>query len=397
MVCEKKRFNYNFILLLAIPYLIPNGLVQFSFYSIVSKLKYFSIIFILLFICQYGKIKINRLARDWFVFSLALIVITSIKGGDIVGSIKQGVDIIFPLLWADLCLEYDHRKTLKLLHGYYSMIAILNFILIILFPSGIIETTSTNAVNLLGDDNKMLFTLLPAMGISFFYILTYREKKKRQKLLIVTALIYMISVAYIWAVTGLMAFLLVLIMYFVDRHSETAKKVFNLRNCVIAIAVIFYLAVFSNSFQEGVIGRFITDVLNKPVNFSGRTTLWVQAVAKIMKAPITGYGYGQENIYAFSFSGASGLLSGFSCHDGYLRLLLEGGIVILCLYVIIHFNLYRNCKRIWKNNDSIHILVFAMTGFLLGCIFEAEYYSFLYLVLLGVLYGSRNMEESRVK
>ena len=381
---NNKNSIFNLLIILAIPYLVPAGLTQFSFFSVISKMKYISIAIVLMLTFRNGKIRVNKFVFNVFLFDVVLLVITTFKGADIIGCLKQGIDMLFAVLWIYICLRINSRRILRFLHRYYLLVAILNFILIVIFPSGIIQTASTNAIKLLGDDNKMLYTLLPAFGISFYYILTYYENNKK-KVLVITALIYFSSIAYIWAVTGILAFILVFTLYYFDQHSEWARKLFNLRNCIIAIAGIFYLAVFSNSLQEGVFGNFITNVLNKPINFSGRTTLWIQAVDKIFNSPMLGYGFGEENVYAFSFSGASGILSGFSCHDGYLRLLLEGGAVIMVMYLLIYYRVYRDCRQAWSKNKDIHILAYAATGFLLGCIFEAEYTSFIYLVMLAIL------------
>lgn len=384
-----KKTDLYFLMLIAIPYLLPPGLAQFGFYSIVSKLKYISIAIVFILILSKKKITLNKLAFYFSIFSLTLILITFFKGGELLDCIKQTVNILFPIFWIEICLSLNKKKTLKYLTYYYFFIAVLNFLLIIIFPVGIINIGSANALNLVGDDNKMLFTLLPAMAICIVYVLTYSAESKIRRNLIIIISVFMASEVIIFAATGVLSFFITIILFGLDRHSKIAKKIFSLRNCIIAIIVLFYLFVFSDIFEKGVFANFITYVLKKPVNFSGRTTLWSQAITKIMQKPIFGYGYGTENIYTFSFITQSGMLSGFSTHDGYLRILLEGGIVSLILYLNIYIKLFKVCKSSWKNNSNIRIIIFATFGFLIGCIFEAEYYSIAFLLMLGILYDSR--------
>lgn len=386
---QAKKSNLYFLLLIASPYLLPPGLAQFGFYSIISKFKYISITIVFILILRRRKMRLNKLAFYFGIFSLVLIVITFFKGGELIDCIQQGVDILFLIFWIEICLGLNRKKTLKYLTYYYSFIAILNFAFIIIFPAGIIETSSANALNLAGDDNKMLFTLLPAMAIGIVYVLTYAKESKIRRKIITVIIIFIASEVIIFAVTGVLMFLATIILFILDRNSKVAKKIFSLRNCVIILAILFYLVVFSDVFEKGLFADFITYVLQKPVNFSGRTTLWTQAIIKIAQAPIFGYGYGTENIYAFSFITQSGTLTGFSTHDGYLRILLEGGIVSLLLYFSIYIKLFKACKSSFKNNANIRIIVFASLGFLIGCIFESEYYSVTYLLMLGILYDSR--------
>lgn len=390
MIKNGKISNYHILLFLAIPYLIPAGLTSLPFFSVVAKIKYISITFVLLIIIKKRVVEVNTLLAQIAAFLIALISITALKGTDILSAVKLSVDMLFPVLWASILLAMNSRRFIGFLTKYYTTIAVLNFVLIILFPQGIVKTTSVNAVNLLGDDNKMFFTLICGLGISLYYNQKYDNKRKAVSVAYI--LIYIASLIKIWAATGIVSMTIVLLIWYFDCHTEIAKRIFTLRNIVIAVGLFFYLAVFSNVFQQGVFADFMIDVLHKNVTFSARTTLWAQAIPKILASPLFGYGYGVDTIYAFSFTGAQGVLGGFSCHDGYLRLLLEGGFLLLILYALIYIRLYRSIKVTWEMDQESHILVFCLAGFLIACIFEAEYMSFLQMVILEIIY--KNGKES---
>ena len=50
-------------------------------------------------------------------------------------------------------------------------------------PEGIIATQSSNKTFLIGIDNKMVFTLLPILGISIFYIEKFLPSRNRKEIL----------------------------------------------------------------------------------------------------------------------------------------------------------------------------------------------------------------------
>lgn len=392
VVKKSTSANYIFLLMLAIPYLLPPGLASLPIYSLVSKMKYLSILCVLLIAVKHGRFKINRFHLSIIGFGFALVGITFVKDSDSVSAIKAVMDMLFALMWSGKMLEYSEKKTLKLLTYYYSLLAIMNLVLIIRFPDGIVETPSVNAMNLMGDKNKMVFTLICGLGISLYYAQKFSPIKTAKKYSVLFIIIFTSSLVKTWAATGIVATLLMLLMFYFDNHVEVAKKIFTIRNIVVVVGIAFYLVVFTKFFQQGIFAEFMVNVLHKNANFSSRTTLWTQAIAKIWSSPIWGYGYGTDSVYDFSFSGAQGILSGFSCHNGFLRILLEGGIVLLLLYMNIYLTLYKSIKTFGTENTYIRVLVFSMAGFLVACLFEAEYTGFLYLVMLEIINFSKRSE-----
>ena len=116
---QAKKSNLYFLLLIAIPYLLPPGLAQFGLYSIISKFKYISIAIIFILILHKRKMRLNKLALYFGIFSLALIIITFFKGGELMDCIQQSVDILFLIIWIEICLGLNRKETLKYLTYYY--------------------------------------------------------------------------------------------------------------------------------------------------------------------------------------------------------------------------------------------------------------------------------------
>lgn len=393
---DNRRNNNNIMLLflVAIPYLVPAGLGSLAIVDILYKLKYASIAVILLLTLQKVKIRLNMLVVNLLLFTGCMILITIAFGGDIIESFKRMADIIFPVLWMNLMLKRDARGALRFLILYFGLLALINLVVIIILPNGLTATMDVNKMYLLSVDNKMIFTLLPMLGIALFYIDMYRTRQK--KLYNLYAIIVFTSAIFlIWNATGVVVVLAMLFCWLCDRYSISFSKFFTIRNGIIFLLIVLYLAVISDVFQTGILAMFITEALHKPVTFSGRKTLWVQALQLIGQSPVFGYGVESEVLRSFSFSTSSGVISGFSSHNGFLRILLEGGIVALVLYFNIFIGIHRYCRTILKNYESVRILSYSMLAFLIACIFEAEFYSTTFMFLVALLfYTPRLLKQS---
>lgn len=384
---EEKRRNQNNIIILflaVVPYLVPAGLGSLPIFDLLYKLKYVSIITIVL-IAFKKRVKLNMLVVNLLLFTGSMICITIMLDSNMLESFKRMTDIVVPVLWMNLMLKLNARRTLKFLIIYFGMLAVVNLIVIILLPNGLTATMDVNKMYLISVDNKMIFTLLPMLGIALFYIEMYQYRYKFAYNLY-AIIVFASAVFVIWNATGVVVVASMLLCWICDKYELWISKFFTIRNGIIFLIIVIYLAVISDVFQTGILGMFITEVLHKPVTFSGRKTLWVQALQLIEKSPFLGYGVDSEILSSFSFSTSAGLLTGFSSHNGFLRILLEGGILTLALYFNIFVGIHRSCRTILKKYESVRILSYSMLAFLLACIFEAEFYSTTFMFLIALLY-----------
>ena len=385
---QNKSYDANtlFAAIAIIPFLVPNGLQTFSFMRIVYDLKYLS--FIIIALLTFGNGKIRRKGNDLILaiisFALIMIVISALQKTNVADAVTRMFNLLFPVLWINYMLKRCERKTLRGLIIYYAILSIINCGIILVNPEGIIATQSSNKTFLIGIDNKMVFTLLPILGISIFYIEKFLPSRNRKRNIAIATVIFASSLLAAWAANGMMAVLIMFFLLYFDKKGF--EKFLNLRNGIIAIGVICFLVVFSNFFSQGLFAEFITNVLHKDVTFSGRSVLWAQTLKLVYQSPIYGYGIGSDVSNSFYFWSKGEIISGFSTHNGYLRILLEGGIIALVSYVMIYVVLYKSCKSIWNQNRGIRVLTYCTLGLLLTFIFEAEFYSTSMLFVLGMIY-----------
>lgn len=383
---EASKNNVIFAAIAIIPFLIPNGLQTFSFMRIIYDLKYVS--FILMFLLSFGNGKLRKRGNGLIIaivtFSLIMVIISAIQKTNVSEAVTRMFNLLLPILWINYMLRNCERRTLRGLIIYYGILSVINCLIVLINPDGIIETQSSNKTFLIGIDNKMVLVLLPMLGISIFYIEKFLSTRTRNRNIFIAIVVFTSSLLAAWAANAMMAVVIMLLLLYLDEKG--LENFLNLRNGIIAIGVICFLVVFSNVFAQGVFADFITGVLHKEVTFSGRTVLWAQVLTLVYKSPVWGYGVGSDISNSFYFWSKGEIISGFSTHNGYLKIMLEGGVIALIAYILIYVVLYRSSKSAWNNDKGVRILTYCVIGMLLTFVFEAEFFSTPMLFVVGMIY-----------
>ena len=369
--------------------MIPSGLLYISgFFSVLASIKFIFFPFLILFCMNNGKARISKFMFSVILFMLTLLIITIYKNGDVTAAIKQFIDYLYPIFWMEHILDNYERPMLRLILQYFGLLCVANVLIAVILPEGIARS-GTNIIYLLGLDNKISFTYIPIFALSLMYIEKFCNKDRKLLFYIISIIVFTASNVLVWAVGGLMGFSLMLMLWFANFYMSklhTLRKLINFRSCIIAVAIVCYLVVFSKIFQKGILADFIVNVLHKTVSFSSRTVLWEQAITKVKKSLYIGYGLTKTTLFDFAFFNRNGILKGFSSHNGYLRLLLEGGIVLLVMYFNMLFSVTRGKIKECSEHKEVQALIFGTAGFLLACIFEAEYCSAYFLMLLTAIH-----------
>ena len=383
MIKDKAKIVFTFIALS--PFIVPSGLQYFYATQIVYSFKYISFLYaIYLFYAEKYYKKNNFLFITFGFFFLTLIISSILNRIGFLDAVKNMLNILIPILFFDCLISKYEKKVLEVFIAYYGILALFNFITIILYPDGIVASVTSNKNYLISVDNKMVYTLLPSCGITLFYIERFSKSHCQILKIIITIMFFSLSLLVVWTATGVMAFFLMIFLLILNQTK--LKQFLTLRNGLIFVGVVCYLCVFSKIFSKGVFGAFITDFLHKDISFSGRTILWAQALSRIKKSPLIGYGVNSPIERSFYFMEQGEKILGFSAHNGYLRILLEGGIFALVAYIIVYIALYKKSRKMWNIDNGIRILAYCVYGILLTFIFEAEFFSTPFLFLLTLFY-----------
>lgn len=130
---------------------------------------------------------------------------------------------------------------------------------------------------------------------------------------------------------------------------------------VITILVVFMQnVVFYSSFLEAVFGKDAT--------FTGRTTLWAQALIRIAANPFIGGGHISEGDTSFLF-GKEDIWFGVSCHNIYLDTAVETGLLGLALYLIILLYIGRKVDE-YSQREKTALFASLYLIFFIACNFE---------------------------
>lgn len=130
---------------------------------------------------------------------------------------------------------------------------------------------------------------------------------------------------------------------------------------VITILVVFMQnVVFYSSFLKAVFGKDAT--------FTGRTTLWAQALIRIAANPFIGGGHISEGDTSFLF-GKEDIWFGVSCHNIYLDTAVETGLLGLALYLIILLYIGRKVDE-YSQREKTALFASLYLIFFIACNFE---------------------------
>ena len=136
------------------------------------------------------------------------------------------------------------------------------------------------------------------------------------------------------------------------------------------------LLVLQISIENSYVVYFIEDVLHKDLTFSGRVSIWIEAVDMISRSFLFGYGMRSMEWYDFHFNA-------LTPHNFIISLFLKGGIVIFLLFALL-VGVAVNRARIY-NNNIIDIVMMSSCILLLMMTMET-YPIFIVFFLMFMMY-----------
>jgi len=88
--------------------------------------------------------------------------------------------------------------------------------------------------------------------------------------------------------TGIIAIFICVMCYALLVFWEKMPQIFNITNTLIGIGIVNVLLLTGSSIAF--INNIVTNVFNKSMTFSGRTSIWATNISHIMKSPLIGFG-----------------------------------------------------------------------------------------------------------
>lgn len=363
----KFKINFKFVLLFIsiMIFFKPLAINSLSELVIIDKIWDVLRIITALIICVYT-IKKRTITKACFtIIALQIIffISTIISGGDLKAFSVQALSIIAFCLLLTNELKKDSLLICKA--GFYSLalLIFIHTIMLVINPEGIgYDNVYYNKMYFLASKNGIIKFFMPAI-IFGLLMSNIQGNKILKKVWIIIALCISISI-FSDSTTSIIGILVTLAFYFI--YKLKVLKI-DYQKIFITICIIMIICTIIEIF-----GGF-TPILNlffstdKMSNYVARISIWNSAVEKISNSVIIGNG--------MPFNGGHILLNGkyVYAHNGYLELLLYGGIIGFSVFLLILNNFLR-IKNNYIDNKSICIAA-GIIGFLIMMLTETHIFT----------------------
>lgn len=368
-----KRYfdNPRIITILAIPFYKPILFQYISELYIIENLYiYWKILaagFILSCLGIYS-ISNNRIPKMVFaisIFEWIILLSTFVFDGDIGRALIDAISMVSYIAFWVFSIKWSGRFTLRILKNIISILLIINFGSMVMFPNGIpadLYYNQENALYFMTTDNGSTLFLIFAVTI---LVLDGQRNSKKGKyenrvLLCVCFLSALLSHSATAIITLTLFFIGLFLIAKCKQIWKEMPKVFLITNCL--------LLVYLFTLQDSAVMSFImTQILHRSSTFTGRYELWSTAWKMIENQPWIGYGRLSHD-YIAAWGGY------FSSHNMILEILLQGGVLALISFVALVNTIIQRMRLTFCDRLGVCIAL-AFTIIFLAVMMEAAVHS----------------------
>lgn len=271
------------------------------------------------------------------------------------------------ILLFDLGFHHDFDWMLDAVSLIFTIFAFSNFILLLLKPEGLAQTTN-GTVSLFGLRTGSSLVVVPAIAFCVFRDSLGKRQyfSKRTLLCMACATLTLIMQ---WVATGIVELLIIFALYFLARHFRKFKL--NLWVSMLVCGLLDFLMVHQRI--QNIFSGFIVGFLHKDLTLSGRTYIWDAVIDSISRSPVFGYG-AVSSVSVYDVQTA--------CHNQWLYIAHESGYVGLILFLISILVSFRIAFR-YRNTNLYKLFVIMMTAILVAAISEIQLYVPFFYALLS--------------
>ncbi len=272
------------------------------------------------------------------VYYVIVLASTLINHGDrgIYGTLNEDVCIAVVCVLVDMAADTDPKAFVRGMAGGLGIMCVANLVTVILSKSGIGYYAHTWEYYLMGLDNSHSFFIIPLLPAA---LLCAGERRWPMWVQAALLALFTASVYITWSASGVVA-VSVFILLFLLWKLKGSWRVCNIGMYYAAIAAIFLLVVVLQT--TGWFSFLIRNVLHKDLTLSKRTPIWTAAIAYIRERPLLGGG-------ELAYETARALLGGINCHNLYLQVPFDTGIVGSVVYLTLLGLVVKPLMRVRKS------------------------------------------------
>lgn len=300
-------------------------------------------------------IKKNLLSKfhlSLIFFLLVILISTLINRGDLNSFVMKSAYILIPPIIISYYFENHRKEVIKGIYLLFTTLVVTNFILMIVFPSGIFnELTATGLIryHLLGYKNQMSGVLLSSIAVFLWHSEYFYSRITLG--CVIRVCIAVLSVIIGNSSTAIMGVVFFLLFYLLINYN---KKLTNIKVQLAIVIFVFFAFVFFR-IQE-VFSYLIVGYLGKDLTFSNRIFIWDNAIQMIINNPIFGYGVqSTDNVVHIDMGYAERYMI---THNYFLDIALKGGILGFLLFA----NIIRIVSKTLIKYKSVKGVLYLGTG-----------------------------------
>ncbi len=320
-----------------------------------------------IFVSKRKNVFIWLLTTIFFLFILSAII----NNGDVLGVIRKLGPYYFCALFTDNWIKTDGIKPIYSLHFLLVSYSIINFITIVIYPSGLYRSITTDGIStvacwFLGYKNPQIRTLLIALVLD--YLLYFSERGKRlgwHTILFTIVVLY--STIFVRSGTALLAlFLFLLLLFLLHKDNNILVRLLSPNGIIVSYLVLNVLIVLLQATFLPFIEKYVSSwefIQSDIGTMSSRTYVWQAALLILRNKWLLGNG-------GLSFSATLYNFRVSHPHNYLLYQWLSGGVLAVVLTLL----LYRFCLSTLfkgKNTFDNRMLICAVCSILLMGLVES--------------------------
>lgn len=363
-----RYFYSNRILyfLLLFGFLVPASYINPQLVAFMNNVKLVAcIIVIALYLLS---LKYSKAVIFIAILQIIFVISTGLNPfGDLRNQFIQCGTIIGLCMLCEMGIRYGGWKALQTLVVSMDALALITiYTMFKYYPIGMYrDQLYDSKYFFMGLGNSSYFFFLPAIIMTVIYSLIKHHN--------INFFVYLFSILTIVAfnyidsksATISMIFLLILLIFYKNR---VLKKFINYKFVMVFAILYFYLVVYLRI--EIQMSSFVSDILHRNPNLTGRFHIWDRAFYFIQQKLLLGYGleYIKVSILRFGIN---------HVHNIFLDLLYSGGLLSLCIYailmVLIGIKLYK-----YRSSPISSVITFGFFAFFIAAMMD--YYNVSYFI-----------------
>lgn len=315
----------------------------------------------------------SRFIFLFFLFFLTLISLTVISGTNIKAAVYIAIDTTLLAMLAD----YYKLRMRMLIIGLgivLSFCVYMNLLHMLTHPTlWLIDTEKEGKGYLLGNNYNQMGCRMIVSLITAYLCTVYSRWWKVNFIALAVAVVT--SLALVGSMTSLTMIILFLTYCLIPSAKLRRIGIFGL---LIVFLLFQVFVVFNgNGLENNDLAVYIVeDVLHKDITFTHRTFMWASAIKVIGQSPVWGWGMVDGDWFASHMTSFA-----IGPHDFILSVLINGGIILLAVYVII---CVKALRYTWPYIDErqAQVLIFGTFTLWFMGLMEMYPYSIMFIPLL---------------